>query len=198
MNLMKFDPATGAEKPYPSHPEQYRAEHGLVAWLYDPFTGKPRDPRDIGSDTFGLLLPQAPQAAVTAMAVPAKRFTVNGDGTVTDHLLRLRWTHATVARSVNADKAEATLGDLGEKFGGPWRVPTVDELMTLPDRSRHSPAIDTEIFPDTENAYYWTGTPTAWNKSAVWVVDFGYGVVNGLRRSLSGCLRAVSELPAGQ
>lgn len=48
--LMKFDPQTGEEKPYPSHAEQYREYHGLTAWVFNPWTGKSRDPRDIGSD----------------------------------------------------------------------------------------------------------------------------------------------------
>ena len=55
-DLMKYDPATGEEKPYPSHAEQYRIYHGSIAWLYNPWTGQPRDPRDIGSDCFGYLV----------------------------------------------------------------------------------------------------------------------------------------------
>lgn len=54
--LMKFDPATNEPKPYPSHAAQYREWHGQVAWLYNPWTGSMRDPRDIGSDVFGLLI----------------------------------------------------------------------------------------------------------------------------------------------
>lgn len=40
--LMKFDPATGAEKPYPSHAEQWRKYHGAAAWLFNPWTGTRR------------------------------------------------------------------------------------------------------------------------------------------------------------
>ena len=55
-SLMKFDPANGDPHPYPSHAAQWRNWHGLTAWLYDPWTGKKRDPRDIGSDVQGLLI----------------------------------------------------------------------------------------------------------------------------------------------
>lgn len=55
-SLMKFDPVDGAEKPYPSEANQYREYHGQVAWLYNPYTGEKRDPRDIGSDVFGLAI----------------------------------------------------------------------------------------------------------------------------------------------
>lgn len=54
--LMKFDPATGEEKPYPSEAEQYRAYHGDVAWLFNPHSGERRDARDVGSDVFGHLI----------------------------------------------------------------------------------------------------------------------------------------------
>ena len=54
--LMRFDPAWGTEKPYPSHALQYRGYHGRIAWLYNPWTGEKRDPRDIGTDPYGILI----------------------------------------------------------------------------------------------------------------------------------------------
>ena len=55
--LMKFDPATGEERPYPSHAAQWREWHGVgTAWLFDPWTGRRRDARDVGSDVRGLLI----------------------------------------------------------------------------------------------------------------------------------------------
>ncbi len=54
--LMKFDPATGEERPYPSHATQWRNWHGTAAWLFDPWTGKRRNAYDVGSDVHGLLI----------------------------------------------------------------------------------------------------------------------------------------------
>lgn len=55
--LMKFDPATGDQRPYPSHAAQWREWHGRgTAWLFDPWTGRRRDARDVGSDVHGLLI----------------------------------------------------------------------------------------------------------------------------------------------
>jgi hypothetical protein len=51
--LMLVCPATGIELPYPSQADQYRAYHGTVAWLFNPWTMSNRDARDIGSDPFG-------------------------------------------------------------------------------------------------------------------------------------------------
>ena len=57
--LMKFDPATGEERPYPSHATQWRNWHGTAAWLFDPWTGKRRNAYDVGSDAHGLLIAPA-------------------------------------------------------------------------------------------------------------------------------------------
>ncbi len=54
--LMKYDPVDGSENPYPSSAKQYRSYHGKVAWLHNPWTGEKRNPLDIGSDVFGLLI----------------------------------------------------------------------------------------------------------------------------------------------
>lgn len=54
--LMKFDPMTGEERPYPSHAAQWRNWHGVAAWLFDPWTGKRRNAYDVGSDVHGLLI----------------------------------------------------------------------------------------------------------------------------------------------
>lgn len=57
---MNFDPATGlkfSDVPYLA--DDYRTYNGPVAWLYNPWTGHKRDPRDIGADVFGhLITPQ--------------------------------------------------------------------------------------------------------------------------------------------
>lgn len=58
--LMKFDPATGAEKPYPSEAEQWRKYHGATAWLFNPWTGVRRLAEDVGSDPKGLLISAQP------------------------------------------------------------------------------------------------------------------------------------------
>ena len=54
--LMKFDPQYNSLNPYPSEANQYRAYYGNVAWLYNPYTGLPRNSKDIGSDVQGHLL----------------------------------------------------------------------------------------------------------------------------------------------
>ncbi len=54
--LMKFDPATGQEKPYPSHAHQWREYNGTTAWLFNPWTGERRSAEAVGSDPTGILI----------------------------------------------------------------------------------------------------------------------------------------------
>lgn len=51
---MSYDPSDGKPKPYPSNAKHYMEYHGKVAWIYNPWTGVKRDPRDIGTDVFGV------------------------------------------------------------------------------------------------------------------------------------------------
>jgi hypothetical protein len=72
---MRYDPATGAERPYPSHAEQWREWHGYAtAWLFNPWTGDRRDARDVGSDVLGrVILP--PGEAMKAEAAAQSMVT---------------------------------------------------------------------------------------------------------------------------
>lgn len=54
-DALVFDPATGKRMTSPVSADEYRMMNGQVAWLYNPWTGDKRDPRDIGTDVFGRL-----------------------------------------------------------------------------------------------------------------------------------------------
>jgi hypothetical protein len=78
-----------------------------------------------------------------------------------------------------------------------WRLPTVEELFALADRTREDPAIDTDAFPDTKPSWYWSSTITAWNAACAWFVSFYDGYASGSGRGLKAFVRAV-RVPAGQ
>ena len=139
-------------------------------------------------------------AQATPIAAATARFVDNGDGTITDTRLGLMWSKDTLCKEeVDHAGAEKLCTDLQLAGHTDWRLPTVDELFALADRTRHSPAINTDAFPDTKSDWYWTSTINAWSSVYAWFVLFGYGSAGNLRRGLSlAFVRAVRALPAGQ
>ncbi|GAB0151070.1 DUF1566 domain-containing protein [Marinobacterium sp. BA1] len=115
------------------------------------------------------------------------RFVQHDNDTVTDTQTGLIWMKKTLVKDVTHQDAEQAVADLGDG----WRLPTIQELFSLADHSKHSPAIDADAFPDTESDWYWTSTSCAWNDSARWVVYFYYGYVNNYPRHYYACVRAV-------
>ena len=67
---MLFNPSTGEPSPYTKYADEFRTYH-CSAWLYNPWTGKKRDPRDIASDVFGRGISMPKQA------LPADAITFN-------------------------------------------------------------------------------------------------------------------------
>ena len=115
-----------------------------------------------------------------------EHYVKNDDGTVTDTKSNLIWS-ATLGEDLTFSEAEAKVTGLGEG----WRLPTVDELQLIVDRTKCRPAANTEIFPDTKNDWYWTNSKCAWNDAARWVVYFDFGYVIGFHMSNFACVRAV-------
>ncbi|HJS35397.1 MAG TPA: DUF1566 domain-containing protein [Pseudoxanthomonas sp.] len=85
-------------------------------------------------------------------------------------------------------------------LGADWRLPTDHELLSIVDRSRYNPAIDTDKFPDTKSGAYWTSTLHASDSSYAWVVNFYNGYANAYchRDGNNAFVRAVRSVPAGQ
>jgi hypothetical protein len=76
--------------------------------------------------------------------------------------------------------------------GWSWRLPTVEEAMFIPDRSKF-PAIDKNFFPDFEEyEWIWTSTVDAEDPSdCAWLVTLPYGDVYRGYQADHGSVRAV-------
>lgn len=102
--------------------------------------------------------------AMTSQAdAPPGRYYVDAkNGTVYDTKTGLTWTRAIVTQSTCPN---LTLD------GGGWRLPTVQELLTLVDPTRSEPAIDVNAFPNTPfDSFYCSPLTTCSNQGYC----FGY------------------------
>lgn len=112
------------------------------------------------------------------------RFQKLEDGWIKDNLLGLEWGLSS-EKCMNWTDANKYAADKG------GRLPTVDELASLVDRSKRNPAID-QIFTDTKtDDYYWTSTELASDPGNAWIVFFSYGGVSGYGKDSNDYVRPV-------
>lgn len=124
-------------------------------------------------------------------AVP-DRYTGNGDGTVSDNQTGLMWAKSETAAVVSWEEALALAGATGLAGFADWRVPNIKELRSLQNDARMRPVIDSEAFPNTANAIYWSSTTQIGQQGVTaWTLDFGTGVVSYNNKTEKQHLRLV-------
>jgi hypothetical protein len=99
------------------------------------------------------------------------RFRVSKYGIIQDTHTSLVWQSVPVAMSCLEAMEYAKTLELG---GVDWRLPTIEELITLIDYSKHSPASQ---FPGMPPEWFWSSTAHAECPDDKWGVNFDYGVV---------------------
>lgn len=118
----------------------------------------------------------------TASERPAtSRWVVQGS------LVYDRKTDLTWQRCVHGQRWEAAAGCVGmpqrlsfddalKLQAGGWRVPRLDELVSIVMRVGSAPLIDTEVFPGTPASYFWATDNR--DLQASWYVSFEDGRTN--------------------
>lgn len=110
---------------------------------------------------------------------------------VLDNTTNLVWTVKETTR-LNWKKAAAAVQKLDTAGFTDWRLPTVEELFMLADRTKYSPAIDTAYFPDCKSDWYWTSTAAASSPGGyAWGVGFNDGYAYWLSQDSAYLVRAV-------
>ncbi len=89
------------------------------------------------------------------------------------------------------EKAKKACAELRTGGHSDWRLPTIQELLTLVDYERCDPAIDKEFFPNCKPSWYRTSTPYAPRSGYAWLVLFSYGDSHGGHHDGGGFVRAV-------
>ncbi|HCJ7271306.1 TPA: DUF1566 domain-containing protein [Vibrio cholerae] len=77
-----------------------------------------------------------------------------------------------------------------------WRLPSVNELLSIVHNGRVEPVIDQSYFPHTpQYSWYWSSSPDAYGSGYAWGVNFGSGYVDDNGKDYS---RRVRLVRAGQ
>lgn len=105
------------------------------------------------------------------------KYKLSEDGlSVTDTSTNLTWMQKG-SESLMAEEEAHKFIEAQNKaaFAGftDWRLPTVHELFSLVDTSKHNPAIN-PVF-NCESRCYWTASQYAPYPAYAWIVNFNYG-----------------------
>jgi hypothetical protein len=78
-----------------------------------------------------------------------------------------------------------------QKVGGRkgWRVPTIEELLTLVDDTQSAPMIPAELKTLTSNVqspFYWASTTSAFNPTFAWFVNMAVGRALSITKTTDG------------
>lgn len=114
----------------------------------------------------------------------------NGNGTISDTATGLMWQKGE-AGAMTWEAALTYCENLQLAGYSDWRLPNRNELQSIVDYARYSPAIDRTMFPGAMSSYYWSSTTLAYNTADAWLVGFGNGHVGGRNKSGSDYVRAV-------
>ncbi len=99
-----------------------------------------------------------------------QNFIDNADGTVTDASTGLMWQQDSSPKIMWED-ALSYCENLTLAGYDDWRMPDINELLSVADYSLDSPSIDTDFFPMTF-VYYWSSTTTAYSPGEAFQVCF--------------------------
>jgi len=96
------------------------------------------------------------------------------DQSLKDNITTLTWQGLVDNRTVSQPEA-ASFCDDQDKTYGPWRLPTMKELMSLVDFTVPPPGPTiSAMFPDRPAEHFWTSSPAACGPK-YWYVDFAKG-----------------------
>lgn len=120
--------------------------------------------------------------ATRALAsIAAQRYFVSpagsGEALIFDSRTGLAWPQTQDTTGRNWAGALSFCQSLVYAGRDDWRAANVIELESLVDYTRQNPAIDTGVFPNTSNGFYWTSTTVASSPSMAWAIRFQDGAL---------------------
>jgi len=111
---------------------------------------------------------------------------------VLDSKTGLEWQDDAVGDTMNWVEAIKHCESLELDSNKDWRLPNINELKTIIDRSRYNPAI-VSTFEHTSSSGYWSSTTYEGGHGTAWLVYFYDGYVDRYPKDTSRYVRCVRD-----
>jgi hypothetical protein len=127
----------------------------------------------------------------------AMSYADNGNGTVTDKVTGLVWQQAVPSGTYKWGSAStagtaqnycATLTLAGDSD---WRLPSIEELISIVDLGASGSKIDPTYFPGTPSGVFWSSTPLGTSVFSAWYINFSGGLPTAYDVSMPYNVRCV-------
>ncbi len=146
-------------------------------------------------------------AAPPAQDFNQGRWTVHGDGTLSDAFTNLMWKQCAEGsdgaqcrqgRPATFNWPQAQARAAASTFAGhtDWRVPTGEELTSLLQPGCFMPALNLAWFPNTPSSWFWFQSPEADHTERAGQLSFAFGQMFSVNQRNPAHLRLVRDLPA--
>jgi uncharacterized repeat protein (TIGR02543 family) len=125
---------------------------------------------------------------------PTSDYALNGDGTVTHVPTGLVWQRCPKGQAWTGATCSGTAAlylwseamVLDDRYAGytDWRLPSIEELLSLADYTKASPALNSTAFPNTTPGFYWSATNQIANTTYAWGVNFSLGAASDASKTI--------------
>ena len=135
------------------------------------------------------------------LTTPSSDFIDRGDGTVTHKRTNLIWKRCAEGQSWTGSTCSGTAHQysydraaaLRSNFAGQndWRLPNIQELLSIVEYGASHPAINAAVFPTTPSFVFWSASDRAGSSYYALFVNFYDGSASIADRSTNGHVRLV-------
>lgn len=125
----------------------------------------------------------------------SKFYRDDAKGVVIDPTFKLMWQDGDKVYITDYKGAKSYCEKLSYAGYSDWRLPTIKELQSIVDYSKHSPALNRAFkYYSADNTYCWSSTIDAMDSSNAWDIYFSNGSAGGDSLSLNNCVRCVRQM----
>lgn len=135
------------------------------------------------------LLPDDCSNNVVTSTTPSSDFAAIDGGVIISHLTTgLEWQRCTIGKTWDGTNCSGTASKFtweealvfAEGAGLGWRLPNINELLSIVEQCRTWPAINRSVFPNANSNSNWSASPSAQDANRAWFISFRFGYVNTL------------------